>query len=43
MKMIEKKGLAGSFTLPGNSMTLNRMGYRATQLARPGHLGTAAG
>jgi hypothetical protein len=25
MKMIEQKDLAGSLTLPGNSMTLNRM------------------
>jgi len=29
-------GLAGSFTLPGTSMTLNRMGYGAMQLAGPG-------
>src|SRR6201997_854885 len=36
MKMIEQKTLAGSFTLPGNSMTLNRMGYGAMQLAGPG-------
>jgi pyridoxine 4-dehydrogenase len=36
MKMIEQKNLAGSFTLPGNSMTLNRMGYGAMQLAGPG-------
>jgi pyridoxine 4-dehydrogenase len=36
MKMIEQKDLAGSFTLPGNSMTLNRMGYGAMQLAGPG-------
>ena len=34
--MIEQKGLAGSFTLPGKSMTLNRMGYGAMQLAGPG-------
>jgi pyridoxine 4-dehydrogenase len=34
--MIEQKNLAGSFTLPGNSMTLNRMGYGAMQLAGPG-------
>ena len=34
--MIEQKQLAGSFTLPGNSMTLNRMGYGAMQLAGPG-------
>jgi pyridoxine 4-dehydrogenase len=36
MKMIEENNLAGSFTLPGNSMTLNRMGYGAMQLAGPG-------
>src|SRR5271165_267712 len=36
MKMIEQKDLAGSFTPPGNSMTLNRMGYGAMQLAGPG-------
>jgi pyridoxine 4-dehydrogenase len=36
MKMIEQKDLAGSFILPGNSMTLNRMGYGAMQLAGPG-------
>jgi len=34
--MIEQTKLAGSFTLPGNSMTLNRMGYGAMQLAGPG-------
>src|SRR5690242_21770115 len=27
---------AGSFTLPGTEMTLNRMGYGAMQLAGPG-------
>jgi pyridoxine 4-dehydrogenase len=36
MKMIEQKTHADSFTLPGNSMTLNRMGYGAMQLAGPG-------
>src|ERR1700739_107103 len=36
MKMIEQTNLAGSFTLPGSSMTLNRMGYGAMQLAGPG-------
>jgi pyridoxine 4-dehydrogenase len=36
MKMIGQKDLAASFTLPGNSMTLNRMGYGAMQLAGPG-------
>src|SRR5580692_7116382 len=34
--MIEQKDLAGSFTMPGHSMTLNRMGYGAMQLAGPG-------
>ena len=34
--MIEQTGLAGSFTLPGTSMTVNRMGYGAMQLAGPG-------
>jgi pyridoxine 4-dehydrogenase len=33
MKMIEQKDLAGSFTLPGKSMTVNRMGFGAMQLA----------
>jgi aryl-alcohol dehydrogenase-like predicted oxidoreductase len=38
MKMTEQeqKDLAGSFTLLGKSMTLNRMGYGAMQLAGPG-------
>jgi len=36
MKMIEQKDLAGSFTLPGTSITVNRMGYGAMQLAGPG-------
>src|SRR5579864_2749551 len=36
MKMIEQKDLAGSFILPGKSMTLNRMGYGAMQLAGSG-------
>jgi pyridoxine 4-dehydrogenase len=31
--MIEQTSLAGSFTLPGTSMTVNRMGYGAMQLA----------
>src|SRR5438067_9430338 len=31
--------LAGSFTLPGRSMTVNRMGYGAMQLAGPGVFG----
>jgi len=34
--MIEQKELAGSFTLPGRSIKLNRMGYGAMQLAGPG-------
>ncbi len=34
--MIEQINLAGSFTLPGTSMSLNRMGYGAMQLAGPG-------
>jgi pyridoxine 4-dehydrogenase len=34
--MIQKTDLAGSFTLAGTSMTLNRMGYGAMQLAGPG-------
>lgn len=34
--MIKQTDLAGSFTLPGTSMTLNRMGYGAMQLAGPG-------
>jgi len=34
--MIEQKNLAGSLTLPGTSMTLNRIGYGAMQLAGPG-------
>jgi pyridoxine 4-dehydrogenase len=34
--MIQQTDLAGTFTLPGTSMTLNRMGYGAMQLAGPG-------
>src|SRR5260370_39781032 len=34
-KMMQKTDLAGSFALPGTSMTLNRMGYGAMQLAGP--------
>jgi aryl-alcohol dehydrogenase-like predicted oxidoreductase len=34
--MIQQTDLAGSFTLPGTSMTVNRMGYGAMQLAGPG-------
>src|SRR6267378_6565983 len=33
--MLHQANLAGSFTLPGTSMTLNRMGYGAMQLAGP--------
>jgi pyridoxine 4-dehydrogenase len=33
--MMEQLSFAGSFTLPGTSMTLNRMGYGAMQLAGP--------
>src|SRR5712675_1140418 len=33
--MTQKTDLAGSFTLPGTSMTLNRMGCGAMQLAGP--------
>jgi aryl-alcohol dehydrogenase-like predicted oxidoreductase len=33
--MIAQTNLAGSFTLPGTSMNLNRMGYGAMQLAGP--------
>ena len=32
---MQKTDLAGSFTLPGTSMNLNRMGYGAMQLAGP--------
>ena len=34
-EMIEQLRFAGSFTLPGTSKTLNRMGYGAMQLAGP--------
>src|SRR5271167_1800746 len=33
--MTKQMNLGGSFTLPGSSMTLNRMGYGAMQLAGP--------
>jgi hypothetical protein len=33
--MIRQTDLAGSLTLPGTSITLNRMGYGAMQLADP--------
>jgi pyridoxine 4-dehydrogenase len=34
-KMIQNTALAGSFTLPGTTITVNRMGYGAMQLAGP--------
>src|SRR6266550_6544572 len=34
-RMTKRTDLGGSFTLPGTSMTLNRMGYGAMQLAGP--------
>jgi len=34
--MTKQMKLGGAFTLPGTSMTLNRMGYGAMQLAGPG-------
>src|SRR5580704_5603258 len=34
--MIERVTRSGTFTVPGTSMTLNRMGYGAMQLAGPG-------
>ena len=37
--MTEKMNLGGSFTLPGTSLTLNRIGYGAMQLAGPGVFG----
>jgi len=37
--MIEQADLAGSFHLPGTTMTVNRMGYGAMQLAGPGVFG----
>src|SRR4029453_1051539 len=33
--MLHQTDLAGSFTLPGTAMTVNRMGYGAMQLAGP--------
>src|SRR5262249_24908584 len=35
-EMMEQTSFAGSFRLPGTSMTVNRMGYGAMQLAGPG-------
>jgi pyridoxine 4-dehydrogenase len=37
--MIQQTDLAGSLTLPGTAMTVNRMGYGAMQLAGPGVFG----
>jgi pyridoxine 4-dehydrogenase len=37
--MIQQTDLAGSLTLPGTSLTVNRMGYGAMQLAGPGVYG----
>src|SRR5438105_14836656 len=37
--MIEQTDLASRFTLSGTSMTVNRMGYGAMQLAGPGVFG----
>jgi pyridoxine 4-dehydrogenase len=34
-KQMDSKDLGGSFTLPGTTMTVNRMGYGAMQLAGP--------
>ena len=34
-KMAKPTDLGGHFTLPGTSMSLNRMGYGAMQLAGP--------
>jgi pyridoxine 4-dehydrogenase len=36
IEQTEQIDLAGSFTLPGTSLTLNRMGYGAMQLSGPG-------
>jgi len=38
-EMIEQTDFAGNFTLPGTSMTVNRMGYGAMQLTGPGVFG----
>jgi pyridoxine 4-dehydrogenase len=38
-KMIQQINLAGSFTLRGTPLTVNRMGYGAMQLAGPGVFG----
>src|SRR5437660_808144 len=41
--MIEQTDLASRFTLSGTSMTVNRMGYGARQLAGPGVFGPPRG
>src|SRR5215471_2298373 len=38
-QMPQQTDLAGSFTLPGTTLTVNRMGYGAMQLAGPGVYG----
>ena len=38
--MLQQTDFAGSFTLPGTAMTVNRMGYGAMQLAGPGVFGS---
>jgi pyridoxine 4-dehydrogenase len=38
-RMLQQTDLAGSFTLPGTTMTVNRMGYGAMQLAGAGVFG----
>src|SRR5215469_17993777 len=38
-EMLQQTDLAGSFTLPGTTMPVNRMGYGAMQLAGPGVFG----
>ena len=39
--MTKQTDLAATFLLPGTSMTVNRMGYGAMQLAGPGVWGPA--
>src|SRR5215467_4242676 len=38
-RMLQQTDFAGSFTLPGTAMKVNRMGYGAMQLAGPGVFG----
>src|SRR6202140_706273 len=38
-KMMKRRDLGGSFTLPGTAMPMHRMGYGAMQLAGPGVFG----